>query len=109
MNLSLGDRFWDLLLDSIGIDLGVALVPLDEDIGAALAIGFGLDVPLVFFGEGYEGISLRLAGRHVAALPTDRLGPDDGINDWLAMAAIVVRGSVSTGLPSWERPRYELP
>lgn len=109
MNLSLRDRFWDLLLDSIGIDLGVALVPLEAGVGAALAIGFGLDVPLVFFSEGYEGISLRLAGRHVAALPTDRLGPEGGASDWLAMAAIVIRGSVSTGLTSWERPRYELP
>lgn len=109
LNLSFQDRFWDLLVDSIGVDLGVALVPLDQGIGAALAVGFGLDVPLVFFGEGYEGLSLRLAGRHVAALPTDRFGPDGGVNDWTAMAALVVRGSVSTGIVSWERQRYELP
>lgn len=109
LNLSFQDRFWDLLLDSVGIDLGVAFVPLDQGLGAALAVGFGLDVPLVFFGEGYEGLSLRLAGRHVAALPTDRFGPDGGVNDWTAMAALVVRGSVSTGLVSWERRRYELP
>jgi len=109
MNLSLRDRFWDVLIDSIGVDLGVAILPLDEGIGAALAVGFGLDVPIVFFGDGYEGISLRLAGRHVAALPTDRLGPNGGADDWLAMAALVFRGSVTTGLPAWEPARYELP
>lgn len=104
-----GSRWLDVLIDSIGLDLGVALLPLDAQIGAALAVGFGLDVPIVFFGAEHDGISLRLAGRHVASLPTDRLGPSGGVNDWLAMAALVVRASVSTGLPSWAPRRYELP
>lgn len=108
LNASFHDRFWDILLDSIGLDLGVALLPLDERIGAALAVGFGLDVPLVFFGEGYEGLSLRLAGRHVAALATDRAGPAGGADDWIGMAALVIRGSVTTGLPSVEPRRYEV-
>ncbi len=108
LNGSFGDRFWDLLLDSLGFDLGVALLPLDEQIGAALMVGFGIDVPLVFFSEGNEGISLRLAGRHVASLATDRLGPVNGADDWLAMAALVIRGSVVTGLPSLEPQRYEV-
>lgn len=109
LGLGTGSRWLDVLIDSVGLDLGVALVPLDERIGAALAVGFGIDVPIVFFGEGYEGISLRLAGRHVAALPSDRLGPEGGTNDWIAMAAIVVRGSLSTGLPAVEPRRYEAP
>ncbi len=103
------DRYWDLLIDSIGLDLGVAITPLDETVGAALAIGFGFDVPLVFFDDSANGVSLRLFGRHVAALATDRAGPDGGVNDWLAGAALVVRGSVETGLPGWEPRRYELP
>lgn len=108
LNAMIGDRFWDLLIDSIGLDLGVALLPLDERIGAALMVGFGFDVPLVFFGEGFEGIALRLAGRHVAALATDRLGPAGGADDWIGMAAIVIRGSVHTGLPAIEPQRYEV-
>lgn len=104
-----GTRYLDVLIDSVGIDLGVAVLPLDERVGVAFAVGFGVDVPLVFFSGGYDGISLRLAGRHVAALPTDRLGPTGGVNDWIAMAAIVVRGAFSTGLPAWEPRRYELP
>jgi hypothetical protein len=106
---SFRDRYWDILIDSIGIDLGVAILPLDETVGAALAIGFGVDVPLVFFGSGIEGLSLRLAGRHVAALETDALGPAGGANDWIVMAALVVRGSVETGISAWEPARYELP
>ncbi len=108
LNASFHDRFWDLLLDSIGVDLGVAFLPLDQHLGAALMVGFGLDVPLVFFGEGVDGISLRLAGRHVAALPTDRLGPSGGADDWIGMAALVFRGGVQTGLPGLEPRRYEV-
>ncbi len=108
-NNSFRDRYWDLLVDSIGLDLGVALVPLDTGVGAALVVGFGLDIPLVLFGDGIAGMSLRLAGRHVASLATDAFGPDAPVNDWLAMAALVVRFSTSTGLPEWEPSGYELP
>lgn len=106
---SVGDRWLDLLLDSIGLDLGVAITPLDETVGAALMVGFGLDVPLAFFGEGVSGLALRLFGRHVAALATDRYGPDGGAHDWIAGATLVLRGSASTGLPAWEPRRYALP
>ena len=105
---SLYDRYWDLFIDSIGLDLGVAVAPLDGSVGVALAIGFGLDVPLVFFGDGVEGIALRLYGRHVASLPSDRLGPNGGLSDWIAGGALVFRAAVSTGLAAWEPPRYEL-
>ncbi|MCB9595688.1 MAG: hypothetical protein H6719_23400 [Sandaracinaceae bacterium] len=106
---SVHDRYWDLLIDSIGVDLGVAITPLDETVGAALMVGFGLDVPLVFFGDGVPGLALRLFGRHVAALATDRYGPDNGANDWIAGATLVLRGNASTGLPGWEPRRYQLP
>jgi hypothetical protein len=108
LGASFYDRYWDLFVDSIGIDLGVAVTPLDGSVGVALAVGFGFDVPLVFFGEGVEGIALRLYGRHVASLPSDPLGPNGGLSDWIAGAALVIRASVSTGLPAWEPPRYRL-
>jgi hypothetical protein len=106
---SFHDRFWDLLVDSIGIDLGVGFLPLDERVGAALIIGFGIDIPMIFFGTGIDGLALRLAGRHAAALETDRFGPAGGANDWLAMAAIVLRATTNVGLAAWEPPRYEMP
>jgi len=103
-----GDRYWDLLVDSIGVDLGVAVTPLDGDVGVAFAVGFGVDVPLFFFGEGLSGVALRLFGRHVAAAETDRFGPNGGASDWIAGALLVFRGQASTGLPSWEPRRYRL-
>lgn len=106
---SLHDRYWDLFFDSIGLDLGVALTPLTDEVGAALMVGFGADVPILFFDEGGAGMSLRLFGRHVAALSTDRYGPTNGANDWVAGALLVIRGLASTGLPAWEPLRYELP
>ncbi len=106
---SLRDRYLDLFLDSIGLDLGVAVLPLDETVGAALMVGFGVDVPLVFFDDGIAGLALRLFGRHVAALQTDRFGPDGGAHDWIAGATLVLRGNASTGLPAWAPRRYELP
>jgi len=113
LGATLNDRYWDFFFDSIGLDLGVAITPLDEDIGAALAVGFGFDVPLVFFDEpthqSPDGVSLRFFARHVAALASDRGGPNGGVNDWLMGATLVVRGSVRSGLPTWEPRRYELP
>jgi hypothetical protein len=109
LNASFHDRYWDLFVDSIGLDLGVAVAPLDDGAGGALAVGFGFDVPLVFFGDGVEGMGLRLFGRHVAALATDRLGPNAALNDWIAGASLVFRAGVTTGLPGWEPRRYRLP
>ena len=108
LGATFGDRYWDVLLDSIGIDLGLAVTPLEEGAGVAFAIGFGVDVPLVFFDAGISGISLRLFGRHVAAAETDRFGPNAGVSDWIAGGMLVFRGQVATGLPGWEPRRYRL-
>ena len=110
LGASFHDRYWDRLVDSIGIDLGVALTPLDETVGAALMFGFGVDVPLVFFDDdGPAGLALRLFGRHVAAQGSDRFGPTDAAHDWVFGATLVVRGMVATGAPGVEPRRYELP
>ncbi len=101
---SFRDRYWDLWLDSIGLDLGLAITPLDQGAGVALAVGLGFDVPLFFFDEGLSGLALRISARHVAGQATDPWGV--GTQDWLLMAAIVVRGQVTLGLPGWEPPRY---
>jgi hypothetical protein len=106
---SFRDRWADLIVDSIGFDLGVAIVPLDENVGAALAFGWGIDIPLVFFNEGISGLALRFAGRYVGALEADLYGPDGGVSDVIGLVALVIRGSVATGLPTWGPRPYELP
>lgn len=100
-------RAWvDLLIDSIGIDLGAAIGPFDGAAGVALAIGFGLDVPL-YIGEHADGVFLRLAARHVTAGAGDQLAPRGGTSDWLLLAALGARFSVDAGIAAWEPTRYE--
>ncbi|MGE0784596.1 MAG: hypothetical protein AB7S26_02835 [Sandaracinaceae bacterium] len=103
------DRYWDIWLDSIGLDLGVALTPLDERVGAALAVGFGFDVPLVFFGESIDLLALRVSARHTASIQSDRFGPGVPVNDWFVGGAIVLRLGARLGAASWGPPAYDLP
>lgn len=103
-----GDRYLDLFVDSIGIDLGAAVTPLADDVGLALAVGWGLDVP-IWVPERIGGaISLRLAGRYVGALATDQHGPPGGTDDVAILAVLNVRGVVDLGVSAWEPPRYRV-
>ena len=102
-NLFFADRFWDLLVDSIGLDLGVAITPLARGIGAALAIGGGLDVPIV------GGLSIRLGIRYVRASPDDNGAPDGGVSDVVLLAGLSLQTLIDSGLADWEPRRYALP
>lgn len=104
---SLHRAYLDLLLDSIGIDVGAAFGPLDPDFGVAFVIGFGLDVPL-YIGPHADGLFLRLGARHVTAGVTDQSAPRGGTSDWLIYAALGGRFSVASGIVSWEPERYEV-
>ena len=102
-------RAWlDLLVDSIGIDLGVAVGPFEDGAGVALAIGFGLDVPLYFPEHLDPGVFLRLSARHAIASPTDQLAPRGGTSDWVMLALLDVRAFVLSGLAGWEPARYRV-
>lgn len=102
-----GIPFWDLLVDSIGFELGVALDRLGSDErGVGLALGFGLDVPLILPSGDAEGLFLRLAARHVRAGPLDLNGPAGGGADWMLHAVLTYRGHASVGLASREPPRF---
>ena len=95
-----GRAFLDLLLDSIGFELGAALLrPFDDGTGVALALGFGLDVPIV------APVFLRLAARHVRAGAHDRAAPAQ-MADWTFLAVLTVRGTVDLGVASRELPRF---
>lgn len=104
---SLHREFLDLMLDSIGLDLGVAIGPYDDDAGVAVAIGFGIDVPL-YIAPHADGFFLRLGARHVTAGITDQAAPRGGTSDWLVYAAFGGRFSVDAGIVSWEPARYEV-
>lgn len=102
-------RAWeDLLVDSIGLDLGAAIGPFENGAGAALAIGFGIDVPLHFPPNLDPGIFLHLGARHAIASATDQLAPAGGTADWTILAVLDVRAFVMTGLAGWEPARYRV-
>jgi hypothetical protein len=108
-NLQSGNAWLDLLVDSIGLDLGVAFGPLSGDVGLALAVGGGLDVPL-FAPEGVRGgVFLRLATRWVGAHASDQLAPPGGADDVSVLAVLSIRGLVNLGLARWEGARYRAP
>lgn len=109
LNMESGDRYLDLFVDSIGLDVGAAITPLDADVGIAFAFGWGVDVP-IWVPERIGGaVSLRLGGRYVGALPGDQLGPTGGTDDVAVLAVLNVRGVVDLGIAAWEPPRYRDP
>ena len=102
-------RWVDLLIDSVGLDLGAAIGPFDAQAGVGLAIGFGVDVPLFLPDESSTGVFLRLGARYVTASALDQAAPRGGTTDWVLLAGLDFRGFVATGLPRWEGPRYRPP
>lgn len=107
-NLQSGDRWVDLLVDSIGIDLGVAIGPLSSDVGLATALGLGVDVPLFLPDGVHGGLFLHLGARWVGALATDQLAPPGGTQDVIAIAVLTVRGMADLGIARWEPARYRV-
>jgi hypothetical protein len=103
-------RAWlDLLLDSIGLELGAAFVALDDSSrGVALAVGFGLDVPLVLPGLLLDGLYVRLGARHVRAGAQDLFGPEPPADQasWLFHAVLTLRGAADLGVAAREPPRF---
>jgi hypothetical protein len=106
-----GNRFFDLLLGSIGIDLGFAIGPLGGafDPGVAFAIGLGLDVPIAWGDSGDPGVFVRLGARHVRAAANDWSAPQVSTADWLLHAAVGMRFSIDADLATREPARYETP
>jgi hypothetical protein len=100
-------RAWqDLLVDSIGCDLGAAFGPFEDGAGVAFSIGFGVDVPLYFPPHLDPGVFLHLGARHVIASATDQLAPRGGTSDWTILVLLDVRAFVWSGIAGWEPRRY---
>lgn len=108
-------REWlDLLIQSLGVELGVAMMPLgndDADVGYGLGIGVSLEVPLSLPSNttgAFHRASLRLAARRVDA--TRRyLGTDDAVDrsEWSVLATLQITVGVGAGADR-EPARYRL-
>lgn len=105
---STDDRYWDLFLDSIGVDLGIATLAPAGRVGFAWVLGLGLDVPLYVPEEVTGALALRLSARYSAASARDAWSPGVGLDEWTIAAGLLVRFHANVGIASWEPTRYRV-
>jgi hypothetical protein len=104
--LSTGWEFVDLLIQSLGIEVGVAWLPLNGDTGAGLGVGLGMEAPLVLPSWWGDGVWLRFGTRYVRAQPSDRSGPQTELEGWTLYATIAVKAIFGHAVSTWEPRRY---
>jgi hypothetical protein len=96
-----GPRWVDLLLDSIGVELGVAWIRPGERLGAGSGfggvVGAGVEFPL-HWRDAAEAVMLRLGARWILSSAWDAQGTGGGDDALELGAGIVVRGSFRAGL-----------
>jgi hypothetical protein len=104
--ISADDRYIDLFIDSIGVDLGAVVFAPNGRVGFAFAVGFGCEIPLYVPEDLSGAFALRLGARWVGAGSNDEWGPLQHVDDWTLSAGLVVRFHVNAGIASWEPSRY---
>ncbi len=109
MNHSTGYERWDLLLESLGVELGAGITPLGDGLGVGLSWGLGVEVPLILPETFAQGVWLRLGARHQNVRPSSASAPNSGQDAWLAYVTLALRGGLNLGFSSWETPRYRVP
>jgi hypothetical protein len=100
-----GPRWLDLMLDSIGLEVGGAWLRPGEAVRAGGGFGFvvggGFEVPVVW--SRGDGITLRVAARWITSRPWDAQGTGGRDGMFEAGAGLVFRTLVRTGTV----PRYQ--
>ena len=95
-------EWFDLLIDSIGLDLGLCATPLgQEGTGLALVIGTGLDIPL--YRERTTRLAIRGAMRWVRGDHFDRFGVQRDVEDLSVFGLFVATFGVHTDEPLRDR------
>ena len=102
--LSAMHAWWDLVLDSLGVDLGVVLIPIGDHTGAGLALGGGIDLPIAV--DRGVGLFMRLGARWAHALLEDRNGPPESVSDLSVFVALGWRLAADAGIAADEPPRW---
>lgn len=111
LDLSTGNEWVDLFVQSFGIELGAALFPFDDDFGVGLAVGLSIAVPLLLPSKTtgpFQSISLRLGGRRVDATASFQGTPEIDRSEWTVSAALSFAFAARIGAAAWEPPRYRL-
>jgi hypothetical protein len=102
-----GNEWLDLFLESLSVEVGASLMPLDSGVGAGLVVGLGLDLPILVPSIFADGLMLHLGARHTRAGPLDQAGPATGpVSDWLFLAALTLKFGADLGIASRELARY---
>jgi hypothetical protein len=101
-NVWTGNSFVDLLMDSLGLELGTWLGPVTQGAGSALWLGTGIEVPL---GIRRQGLHLRLSARYVHTRADDLAAPDTASTGMRFLITLVYAGVLDSGVASRERPR----
>lgn len=101
LDLWTGSRWTDLLIDSIGVELGVVVGPFGApgtSDGVAFAWGAGVELPLLTSDQLAHGLRLRLAVRRVTSRSGDQAGPEgERHSDWTLLTGLVFRGLADLG------------
>jgi len=109
MDRSSGHERWDLMLESLGVELGAGITPLGDGLGVGLSWGVGVEVPLILPETFARGVWLRLGARHQSVRSSTAGAPNSGQDTWLAYVTLALRGGLNLGFSSWETPRYRVP
>lgn len=95
-----GPRWYDLMIDSLGIDLGASWsrpgAALGAGSGLTFMLGTGVEVPLTWADGG--GWLVRLSGRWYSAQRWDAQGTGRDDSAWQVAVGIVWRATVRAGL-----------
>ncbi|MAQ19826.1 MAG: hypothetical protein CMN30_34115 [Sandaracinus sp.] len=111
LDLSTGNEWVDLFVQSFGIELGAALFPFDDDFGVGLGVGLSIELPLLMPSRTsgtFQSIALRLAARRIDGTPSFRATPDQDRSEWTLMATLSFALSARAGIADWEPVRYRL-
>ena len=96
----------DLLIQSLSLELGAAISPLDHRVGATLSVGVGIEVPLVMPTRWAQGLWLHVAGRYLHDTMDGRSAPNANVGEWTAYATLLIALGIDSGLAGREPPRY---
>jgi hypothetical protein len=99
-----GISWVDLVIDSIGVEIGSWVGPMSDEVGAALLLGGGVDLPLG--ADGGSGLWLRLGARWIYTGNADLAAPQQEKSKVLFFAVLYYRGSVDLRLAPWESSGY---
>ena len=111
LDMSTGNEWLDLFVQSFGIELGAALFVFDDDFGVGLAVGLSIQVPLLlpsWTNGPFQSIALRLGARRVDATTSFQGAPELDRSEWTISAALSFASAARIGAAAWEPPRYRL-